>query len=87
MSLEQLSLLIGIGTALALLMLFVIKVTLQVSRSMDSNTFAIHQINDTITKLWTKHDDLTESVNDHGIRIATVETRLDYHEEAHATPN
>lgn len=83
MSLEQVSLLVGIGVAIGSLLIFVIKVTLQVSKSMDSNTFAINQINATLTGLLGRHEVIADEVQDHGIRLATVETRLDYHEESH----
>ena len=84
MSLEQISLLVGIGVAIGSLLIFVIKVTLQVSKSMDSNTFAINQINATLAGLLGRHAVIADEVQDHGVRLATVETRLDYHEESHA---
>lgn len=84
MELEQLSLLVGIGAVIGSLLIFVINVTLKVSKSMDSNTFAINQINETITRLWEKHDGIAEDVRGHDVRLAVVETRLDNHEDNHA---
>lgn len=72
---------IGAGAAIIGLLGTLIGVVWKFSQSVDRITFVIAQIDQTIKTHWDKIDEHADTLGDHGVRLATVETRIDYHEK------
>jgi len=79
---------IGAGAAILGLLGTLVGVVWKFSKSVDKLGFMIDKIDETIKSHWVKIDEHGETLTDHGVRIATIETRIDYHEKVpHAKAN
>ena len=73
---------VGAGIAVLGLLGTLVGVIWKFSQSVDKLGFMIGKIDETMKSHWVKIDEHAETLGDHGVRIATVETRINYHEKA-----